>query len=354
MGSYSPIGIDIGTADIKLVQLVREKGTWVPFALGLQLWSARSTDDVQFDDCFTAALRAAFEGGGFKGKRAIVSAPACLVDIWPVKVPLSEGVDVASFVQSEIAERRGQLTSDFVVDYWIGGDTVEHGESKIEAYAVSASHEKVVSMVRAVEKAGICCTRVEVAATSLAHCVELADEEPLLLLDIGDRSSMLMAMDSVGITFCREIKWGGHHVTSRLKTALDIDMETAAQIKEEWGIRPISDASGADSSSAHPRQQVINDSIEQEIRVLALEIGRSLAYRARSSGGGDSKELALVGGGARLRGLDRFLKDALKLTVKSAPIIFREGLSRKTEDDGLNGGAEQFAIATGTAMTGVN
>lgn len=73
LASYSPIGIDIGTADIKMVQLVREKKQWVPFAVARHQWNARSVDDLQFDDCFTAAVRSAFENGEFKGKRAIIS-----------------------------------------------------------------------------------------------------------------------------------------------------------------------------------------------------------------------------------------------------------------------------------------
>ncbi len=354
MAGYSPIGIDVGTSDIKLAQLKRERKQWLPFAAVRQVWRTRSTDEPQFDDVLTTSLKAAYESHGFKGRRAIVTAPSCLIDVWPVKVPLNEGVDVFSFVQAEIAERRGQLTSEFVVDYWIAGETVEHGETKLEAYAVSASREKIVSLVKSIEAAGLCCTRIEIGATSLAHGVEIDESTELLLLDIGDRTSMLMAMDNMGITFCRDIKWGGGRVTAKLKQALDIDMETAEQIKLEWGIRPIHEHSDDQFGDAHPRQQVINDAIEQEIRGLALEIGRSLAYRVQSGDAHGERSLALVGGGSQLRGMDRFLQDALKLGVTTAPVRMHEALATLVEHEGQHDAAERFAIALGTAISGVN
>ncbi len=354
MAHHTLIGLDIGSRSLKLAQLVWEGERLCPRVLRQHVWNDGVGDEAAFDDAFTSALKSMVAESGIRGKRVVITAPATLVDVRPMTAPLTEGVDLMSYVQAEISERTAQLAREFVADYWIAGETVEHGETKLEVYSVSAPRQEMVQLIKAVERAGLVCMRVEVAVIALARCVRWASAgdqtSSRLILDIGDSSSQLLALGENGIDFCRMIKWGGRDVTTNIQKTLAVDVETAERIKTTWGISPISRDPTSDGPTSHPQQQRVNDSIEQELRALALEIGRSLAYRARCTSDCDVTVLGIAGGGALLKGLPGFIKDALKLSVEQTPVLASDAPACEVSD---KESIASYGSAVGAALAGV-
>ncbi|NOS99696.1 MAG: pilus assembly protein PilM [Phycisphaerales bacterium] len=359
MPRYTPIGVDVGSSSVKLAQLVAVDDEWAPSALVQEPWQNGDGDQLQLGETLVDAVRKAVGRGRFRNRRAVAIAPTCLADVRPTSVPVAEGIDLMTYVQSELAERHGERAHEFVVDFWIAGDRLEHGETKLELYTVAMPRQSVVDLVGAVEKAGLVVTRVDIAATAVATALSYAHgggDEPLPVnVDIGDRRSLLFAASAEGISFCRVIKWGGRQVTDQIRQALHADFEGAEQIKKEWGLRPIGGASNATGKTLHSRQQIINDSIEQSLRGLALEIGRSLAYHARGQTGNDIQSVGLMGGGARLKGLPEYIKDALRLGV-TAPAVLRKPDRWPTASRELADAEppDLYGAAIGAALSGVN
>lgn len=358
MPRHTPIGVDIGSSGVKLAQLGAGRRDWTPVALTQAPWRSGDGEHLVPDDTLVEAIALAKSQGRFRSRRAVVLIPTVLADIRPISVPVAEGIDLMSYVQSDLAERHGERANQFVVDFWIAGDKVEHGETKLELYTVSAPKQSVTALVKAVERAGLVVVRVDIAATSLATALSRAREDGQdaspMHADIGERRSLLFATHTDGIGFCRVIKWGGSQVTEGIRSSLDCDVEQAEEIKKTWGLRPIGAASGGGNASMHPRQQIINDGIEQALRGLALEIGRSLAYHARGQAGGDIRVVGLTGGGARLTGLAEYVRDALRLEV-TAPAVVREPPRESGEgfagaEPGLPG---IYGAAIGAALSGV-
>jgi len=354
----TPVGIDIGSSGVKVAQLRRVSHRWEPRSLASREWDEGSTgDEMAFGEAFTSTVREAVQSSGAKGRRAVVSAPAYLVDIRPITAPVSDNVDLGAHVQTELLERHAESADHFVTDFWVTGEIVEHGETKLGLYSVSARSDRIISLVRAVEKAGLDCIRVETAATSLGHAVAAGRTEEdcrsLIVVDVGKRCSQLLALDANGLGFCRLFNWGTQNIAGNIKRSLDIDTETATQLMIECGLRSTSPIRAGED--LHPRQQQINDSIERELRVLALEIGRSLAYRARGCPDGEVGTVHVSGGGSRLRGLREFIKDALKLDVDSLNVLGGvdrgNGRARETSPDQPPGA---YGVAIGAALAGVN
>ncbi len=238
MARNSLIGLDLGTSSVKAAQLVRVGDGWVPFAFSKHACLWRTSDEID-SDVLTAGIRSVIAAGEFKGHRAVITAPDTLVDIRPVNVPLAEIIDLRRFIESEIAERHGEVAGHFVADYWTVGETVEHGEAKLQVYSVCISRDAIVSIIQAVEKAGLICDHVEITATALARSVVCESDATTTVLDIGERGSLLMSFSLGGISFCRPIKWGIGHVVRGIKESLDIDMETAQQIMVDCGLAPV-------------------------------------------------------------------------------------------------------------------
>ncbi len=358
MPRLSPIGIDVGNSAVKVAQLCYRDGQWLPMGIGRGDLPPKEPGAAASSADWIAAIHEAISAGGVKGKRVVVTAPCDYIDVRPITVPVAEGIDLDSYVRSELAERVTHETADFVSDYWIGGEVVEHGETKLQVYSVSAPKDQIVSLIRTVEQAGLICTRIEIQATSLGMCMsrsanDVPGERPLIL-DIGSRHSMLLALGNDGISFCRTIGWGSERVTCRIREELNVDFESAERIKKESGLVPTGTTDDAEAGDA-PRQQLVNDCIEQELRGLALEIGRSLAYRARSGQEREATSLCVVGGGSSLKGLDRFIHDALKLKVTHPSILGGVDQWHDMARTRLNDESPaEYAVALGTALAGVN
>ena len=143
-----------------------------------------------------------------------------------------------------------------------------------------------------------------------------------LVVDIGHRSTEMTALGPKGPYAARVLRRGGLHVTRAIAKLLDADLERAEDIKLRDAFLPHSGV-----EELRDEQLRMCKTVAQAVEPIVRELQHTRIW-LRSEHGYEVTSIRLVGGGARLRGLDRYLSEQLELPVSEAEVQPVHGLRR--------------------------
>ncbi|MFH1437798.1 MAG: cell division FtsA domain-containing protein [Pseudomonadota bacterium] len=130
---------------------------------------------------------------------------------------------------------------------------------------------------------------------------------PVVVLDMGHRSSELVFMEGAKPQLFRSILWGGKNVTEAIAAGLGITFSHAESIKEQYA------ALFADHPvDAGSMEEKILTQTRQAVDSLVLDLRHSiLSYSSKH--GKFPQTLLLCGGSAKLRGIERYFRESLNV-----------------------------------------
>src|SRR3990172_4513252 len=103
--NYSPIGIDIGTRSVNIVQLASSSaGLYMHEADIMMLPDDNIGEGTVLPDVLTKVLKQ----GNFRGKEVVTRMPASFVSIIPVKISLRENETIEQAILRESKEYRSE------------------------------------------------------------------------------------------------------------------------------------------------------------------------------------------------------------------------------------------------------
>ena len=139
--------------------------------------------------------------------------------------------------------------------------------------------------------------------------------KPRVLLDIGAFYSQLIVIFNKEKFLARTIELGGIHLNQELVDKLNMDFETAEQIKLERGLIDDSFFSSDGRSKFSSMFQAVNGVLSQ----LVDEVKNTLTYfEDYFLDDMSGSEVLLAGGSAKLKNLDRYISNEIGLPVKLA------------------------------------
>lgn len=130
-----------------------------------------------------------------------------------------------------------------------------------------------------------------------------------LVVDVGGRSTQLIALGDRGPLAVRTLRRGGRNVTGAIRKAYGVDAQSAEMVKLRDGFIAHSGSGALDDA-----QQRLSAAIGRSMEGVLREIEHTQLW-LRSELGHEVTEVRLVGGGAHLRGLGEYLHDQLQLPV---------------------------------------
>ncbi len=130
-----------------------------------------------------------------------------------------------------------------------------------------------------------------------------------LVVDVGGRSTQLVALGDRGPLAVRTLRRGGRNVTGAIRKAFGVDAQSAEMVKLRDGFIAHSGSGALDDG-----QQRVSAAVGRAMEGVLREIEHTRLW-LRSELGHEVTEIRLVGGGANLRGLSEYLHDQLQLPV---------------------------------------
>ncbi len=360
MASGSVVGLDIGSSQIKAVQLERHRGNWQVINAGIVPTPPESVQDGVILDVnrVTEAVRQLWRDSRLASTDTIAAVSGSHVLVRSIKVPDMNQATLKRSIRFEAAKHVEQGTSGVTID----SSAVEYevlGKSgtppQLDVLLVVAPQQMVNGRVSVIEGAGLEPVAVDVEAFALQRTIEAAGLMPgtgeaLVVMNMGATYTDLNIIVGTEVAVTRSIPIGGNALTSSVASVLNLPVEEAEEQKRYVDIAPQSaqDSGGFGLSTApDPARQVTLPFVDELIR----ELRRSIIYfqsQAAEAGLAVAVEhLVLAGGGTQLPGLPDYLRERLGMNVTILdPMATRStGAAAQWKDRGA-----EFAVALGLAL----
>ena len=350
------LGIDIGTSSIKIIQLGRtqEKAKLETYGFletygSVELTNAPiQTSSLKILDSQVAEmLKRLIDRAGVTTNVAVMSVPIFSTFSAIMELPDMPKDEISHAVKFEAKKYIPVPLSEVILDWNIVGEKIRKLPGggvkklkKIQVLLLAIPKELANNYINISKSVGLEIKALEAESLSLTRSIVLPEKDPVLLIDIGRRTTGINIVDNGFVMMSRGFDTSGNEITKVLSLGLNIDFNQAEIFKKNAGLMK------------RENQSQIPEIILPVIDIIKNESERLADLHHRRSGR-KVKKVILAGGSAELPGLIDYFTEAFALPcVKGNPwnkVSYPEILKPTLEKLGA-----YFAVAVGLAMRKVS
>ncbi|MDT4938247.1 MAG: type pilus assembly protein PilM [Pseudonocardiales bacterium] len=313
MATVSITGVDVGSTSIRAVEAIatRDKPIISNFGLAVLPEGAVVGGVVKDDRAVTAAVRQLWTGKNFKSNNVILGVTHQQVVVREVEVSNLPPKELKQALPFQVRDVVPLPLDQALIDFY----PLEESPNKdtVRGLLIAAPKEAVINTVRAVERAGLHVSRVDLACFAALRSSAQASLDTEAVIDIGANGTNIIIHTDGVPQIVRTIPRGGVEVTRGLAQRLNMSFAEAEALKCRVGLIP---GEGPETT------EIVSDAI----RPLIGEIRSSLNYYISANPTGRVARIALVGGAALLPGFVDELGRQLDM-----PVYLSDTLQRVTD-----------------------
>lgn len=291
------IGLDIGTASVKVVQLRREKekiilDTYGEIALGPYAGLFAGQAAHVGEEKLIEAVQDLLKEAKVTARDAVVSIDSSAAFVSLVKVPKVEDSELRTMMPLEARKYIPIPLTEVQMDWWHIPTTVniEPNERMINVVLAAVKNETLTTYDRIVKKLELTNVEYEIQGYSMMRSVPPKSSGMVLYVDIGAQYTTLSLIHNNTVLDMHVVSRGSQDSTIQLSKALSIPIDTAEETKRTFGYL-------GDKSNPY-----VKDVMQLSSYPLFGEVARlSLMYERKYNQ--TIEGIILSGGGARLPGL---------------------------------------------------
>lgn len=342
----TPIGIDIGSRSVKLVQFSRDLSRIIDTARwDMPSLPEDSAADEQPTDRFVEAIKRAREGREFRGKDVVI----CLNDrqlfLQNIRVPKGDSSAVDLAVHQEAAGRIPFPVAEAEIRYCEAAD-IRQGDQVLREIILMACHRPVLEKtLDVIQQAGLRPVAVdaEPMAVLRSYCSQFRRDEDrnvrTLIVHLGNSSSLIMIAHQEEALFVKYLELGGKHIDEAVARTLKMDLSSAIALRRHNGDRR-SDRQDPEIARS------LNEASRPILDRLCNELAMCVRYHNVTFRGCPLERLVL-GGGEATPQLLATLNERLGLKGEMSDPF------RSFEPAASRGRLGQWDVASGLAMRNV-
>ena len=294
------LGLDIGSAAVKMVALNRSDNGYLPSAAGLAEIAVTVDDDSSPQADTIRAIRECCGNTQPKSKLAVCGVSGPDVAVRPFEFPPLSDEEIEAAVLLEAA----QVCPFNAADSAVGYQVIPNGGEKTRGVLVAATNPLVQGKMQLAHKAGLKCVLMDVDGLALLNCYNGLSRghenhpagQTVAILNVGASHTTLAVMDKNGWPFIRDMTYAGD----------DIVAQIAAQNGQTTDVvRAIL------SGDSTPNEPDIRDALEKACLRLITDVGETLRYYVAQSKSPMVDKLLVCGGFALTRGFVELLNSRL-------------------------------------------
>lgn len=330
--NFSPVGLDLGTVQIKLIQFRLERGRIAVHRRGVfplkegVIVHGRVADGV----ALRHQLRQIFAEMRLKRRDSFLCIGNDTVIVRSFTLPAMPAAEIPAAVRWEALKYHPNPAA-MTTDYIVTGKKKLDGKRIIETRIISVPREIVDGYLGAVRDAGFNPVGVEIEPLALCRAVRFFNANGKgrkLLLDIGGEKSMLVMMENGCYLYSRILKIGARDMHAPVTDCRSATVEKVAEGGMPYGVG------------------------EEPPGSLAARVHHALEYyhyRMPERDDGKIGELLLFGGGA-VRARASFVGDE---RIPSPTVFTFRKDGGLLHESGFSGGDDHlFGVAGGLALRG--
>jgi type IV pilus assembly protein PilM len=343
---HSPIGVDVGSRSVKLVQFTSDGASLLEAARGeLPPGDLKALGSQDYARHVAEGIARAREGRRFRGNDAVL----CLSDrelfLQNIRVPRSEGLELDRHVMQEAAGRIPFSVAEAEIRFLETAD-VRQGDQTLREVVVMACHRPQIERVLGVcSIAGLRPVALDVQPAALVRGYlqqfrrDDDKQQRALLLHVGYHSTVVVITKADGPLFVKYLDIGGKHFDEAVAKHLSMDLLDAAALRRNNGDRR---SEMQDAEISHS----ITEGLRPVIERLTNELSMCIRYHSVTFRGQPLVRLLLGGGEASAALLDMLGK---RLSLKCE---LSDPLRNATQQVAL-GRKGQWDVAVGLALRDV-
>ena len=306
MGLFSPsrsyLGVDIGSAGIKIIELKGELGkvrlVSYGFSEGLIDLGQKDTKEI------ARIINQICQQAGMSSRSAVSALPTFSVFSSIINLAGVSKKDIASAVQWE-AKKVIPLPLEEIILDWKKIDSATSGVAKANSRILltGAPRSLVKKYIEIFKQAQINLLSLETETFALIRSLLGSDKSAVMLVEVGAATTDISIIKQSLPVLNRSIDIGGLTITKAIGNNLNIGLERAEQFKYDLGI-----------SLVNSQNNVIPKTIAEVISPIINEVKYALnLYQGKNNKAVD--KIILSGGSALLPNLANYLSKILNLNV---------------------------------------
>jgi type IV pilus assembly protein PilM len=337
MAGVIPIGLDIGASSIRAVEVRRSKDEYalnnfgqVPLPPGTVLGGV-----VQDPVAVTSALKQLWAACKFGTKHVALGVTNPQLVVREMSVANLPAKELHQALPFQVKDALPLAVEKALLDFY---PLEEPGSNPtVRGLLIAMPKDAVLTLVDAVQKAGLHVDAVDLASFALLRAASRLDAQVEAIVDIGsDVTSVVVHVDGEPL-IVRTVPRGGVEITASIATRLGVSPQEAEVIKCRFGLHGDGDPVTAEAAA-------------EAVRPLASELRSSFTYLASGERQKQVTRLALCGGSALMPGLAEHLQQQLGITVMYADSASRLKDTRKGRERGFDSFVPSAAVSIGLTL----
>lgn len=231
--------------------------------------------------------------------------------------------------------------TDMVLDYQVL--SVEEKTNNMNILLAATSKDVLNEHTNILVSAGVNPNLVDIDSLAVANSFALnafAEEGVYVLLNLGAHRSNMVIWGPDSKLFARDIPYGGYNFTRDIMRKRQLEWEEAERHKLEYGLLDNPNVANVQTiSMLDISEKSTEDAIVEEVR-------RSLRFYVKEAGNSDFRKLYLMGGTAKLKGLQEYIQEKVALPTEIFMPFINVEMPEKFQDKK----DPQLALAIGLAM----
>jgi type IV pilus assembly protein PilM len=345
--SNKRLGIDIGTAAIKAVELDHEGGRFTLSNYGLFELKGIKTESSSTavvgqsilklpDEEITWGLKELLSTAGIKTKDTVASIPSFSTFSTVIEMPYLSDQDLAKALPFEAKKYIPIPLDEVILDWSIVGSKQENSRIPIaEIFLAAVPKAETFRYKMIAEGAGLNLLAIELENSALIRALLGNDQSPIGLVNIGGRSTSIVVVDKGYERIGHSYEIGGFEITKSIARSLNISLEKAEDLKKRLGMKDID-------------ENIINEAMLSLVDMMVFETKKTITNYEASKNKQVSKIL-LMGGLTNMPNFVEYFKQKLGRDIyignAFARVIYPEELNPIIKEL-----ASSFSVATGLAM----
>jgi type IV pilus assembly protein PilM len=336
-----PIGVDIGSRSVKLLQFSAD-GTKVRETARWDLSVDRSLPPEQRDAQVVKAIQRAREGRNFRGRDAVFSINSDNLIVQNIRVARAEGSELQRLVSTEAATRIPFPYEEAEVRFLEAGD-VRQGDVVRREVILLACHRPVLQRILGIaEETGLRAAAIDVEPNALLRCYakqlrrDEDQERRVIYVHVGASVTTALIARGPDAVFVKYLDVGGRHLDEAVARHLQMTLADASALRRHNGDR-----------RAEQRDPEVARSIAESIRPVLEDLvaGLSMCIRYYSvTFRGQPLAQLILGGGEASETLKQWLATRLDVPCQLGDPL------RSYEKPASAGRATQWDVAAGLAL----
>jgi type IV pilus assembly protein PilM len=278
-------GLDIGSHNLKVVQLKRAGDKYQLIALGSAPSPPKGlASEAESDLTILAeAIKKLHQEAKITTKNVATALPEDQVFTRVITLPKLTDEELTSALKWEAEQYVPIPLTEVTLAHQIIGGASQNKE-KIEVLLVAAPKRLIDKLLKVLKTAGLNPVSLETEILAMSRSLAAPDSEGTLLVDLGARATDIAIVEKQQIVFTRSIMTAGEALTRAVASSLGLEIPQAEEYKKAYGVDP-GKLEGKVSKAIKPIFEVVIKEMEQAIQFYHSEKKDKVIKRIVLTGG---------------------------------------------------------------------